>query len=133
MPESDPSASASPSPAPGRHEGSPCPNCGTLSVHRSHRKGITEHLLAVVGARIRRCHACNARFARLFNSAVYIDDARRALRRAAVLLLMIVGAALVVLLMLWFMKKQAAIGPSDCRLETPVRASSPVPLRSRPA
>jgi hypothetical protein len=67
-----------------------------------------------VGAKIRRCHACNARFARLFNSAVYIDDARRALVRAALVLLMLAGAALVVVVMLWFMKKQAAIGPSDC-------------------
>lgn len=106
-------------PAPSRHEGSPCPNCGALSVHRSHRKGITEHLLAVVGARIRRCHTCNARFARLFNSAVYIDDARRALLRAAILLLMLAGAALVVIVMLWFMRKQAAIGPSDCFLVLP--------------
>jgi len=107
-----------------RHEGSACPNCGALNVHRSHRKGITEHLLAIVGARIRRCHACNARFARLFNSAVYIDDARRALLRAGILLLMIIGAAVVVLVMLWFMKKQAAIGPSDCflRLPGPFRA-----------
>ncbi len=103
-------------PAPSRHEGSPCPNCGALSVHRSHRRGITERLLAVVGARIRRCHSCNARFARLFNSAVYIDDARRALLRLAVFLLMVAGAALVILVMLWFMKKQAAIGPSDCLL-----------------
>ena len=73
-------------------------------------------MLAVVGAKIRRCHACNARFARLFNSAVYIDDARRALVRAALLLLMLAGATVVVLVMLWFMKKQAAIGPSDCLL-----------------
>ena len=102
--------------APSRHEGSPCPSCGALSVHRSHRKGITEHLLAVIGGRIRRCHACNARFARVFSSAVYIDDARHVLLRAALLLMMLAGAAVVVLVMLWFMKKQAAIGPSDCLL-----------------
>ena len=101
---------------PSRHEGSACPSCGAMSVHRSHRKGMTEHLLAIVGAKIRRCHACNARFARLFNSAVYIDDARRALVRGALLLLMLAGATVVVLVMLWFMKKQAAIGPSDCLL-----------------
>lgn len=101
---------------PSRHEGSACPSCGALSVHRSHRKGITEHLLAVIGAKIRRCHACNARFARLFSSAVYIDDARHALVRAAILLLMLAGATVVVLVMLWFMRKQAAIGPSDCLL-----------------
>ena len=99
-----------------RHEGSACPSCGALNVHRSHRKGMTEYLLAVIGGRIRRCHTCNARFARVFSSAVYIDDARRLLLRAALLLLMLAGAAVVVLVMLWFMKKQAAIGPSDCLL-----------------
>lgn len=108
MSDSDPSA-----PAPTRHEGSPCPNCGAPAVHRSHRKGFTEHLLAVVGAHIRRCHTCNARFARLFASTVYIYDARRALRRAAFVLLMLAGAALILFVMLWIMHKQAAIGPSD--------------------
>jgi hypothetical protein len=113
-------------PGSSRHEGSPCPNCGSLSVHRSHRKGLTERLLAVAGARIRRCHACNVRFARLFNSAVYIDDARRTFRRAALIVLMVAGAAVVLFVMLWLMRKQAAIGPSDCRLETPAYASRPL-------
>jgi hypothetical protein len=67
---------------------------------------------------VRRCHACNVRFARLFRSTVYIDDARRVLRRAAILFLTLAGAALV-LLMLWRMNKQAAIGPSDVHLEIP--------------
>ena len=107
-------------PVTSHHEGSPCPSCGALKVYRSRRKGATERLLAIVGARIRRCHACNVRFAMLFNSAVYIDDGRRALRRVALLmLLMLAGAALVVLVMMWFMKKQAAVGPSDCLLIPP--------------
>jgi transposase-like protein len=117
MPESESSTATTLSKS--RHEGSACPNCGTPNVHRSHRKGITEHVLAVVGGRIRRCHSCNARFARLFNSNVYIDDARRALRRIAVGALMVVGAALVVGVMVWLMNKQAAIGPSDGSLFRP--------------
>jgi len=113
VPDSEPSR------APSRHEGgSICPNCGAPSVHRSHRKGLTERLLCLTGARVRRCHACNVRFARLFRSTVYIDDARRVLRRAAILFLTLAGAALV-LLMLWRMNKQAAIGPSDVHLEIP--------------
>ena len=77
-------------------------------------------MLAIVGARIRRCHACSVRFAMLFNSAVYIDDGRRALRRATLLLLlMLAGVALVGLVLLWFTKKQAAVGPSDCLLTSP--------------
>jgi len=107
-----------------RHEGGPCPNCGALNVHRSHRKRATEHLLAIVGAKIRRCHTCNVRFVRLFATPVYIDDVHRALRRVALLLLMIAGAAVVILTMLWFMKKQAPIGPSDCLLAPTARPSS---------
>ncbi len=46
-----------------------------------------------------------------------MDDASRAIRRAALLLLMLAGALFVIIAMLWFMNKQAAIGPSDCRME----------------
>jgi hypothetical protein len=103
-------------PAPNRREGSICPNCGAPGVHRSHRKGFTERLLSLVGARVRRCHACNVRFARLFSSTLYVADIRHALRRAAFLLLMLAGAAFVLVVMLWLMRKQAAIGPSDAML-----------------
>lgn len=113
------STTAEPNPVSERHQGSRCPNCGAPNVHRAHRRAFTEHLLALVGARTRRCHKCNVRFAWLFNSAIYIDDARRALRRAAVLVLMIIGAVLVMLIMLWLMNKQAAIGPSDGLLHPP--------------
>jgi hypothetical protein len=82
---------------------------------------------------VRRCHACNVRFARLFSSAVYIDDARRALRRAAILFLMLAGAALVLLVMLWLMNKRAAIGPSDVLLEIPAHTLRPVPSSTLPA
>ena len=117
-PETELAAAARPS----RHAGSPCPHCGAPSVHRSHRKGLTERLLAVVGARIRRCHSCNVRFARFFNSAIYVDDARRALHRMALIFLMLAGMACVIVLMLWLMNKQAAIGPSDCRHRGPFGA-----------
>lgn len=119
MPQDPLSPDATPSQVPSRHEGSPCPNCAAPNVHRSHRRGLTEHLLAVVGAHIRRCHSCNVRFARVFSSAVYIDDARRLLRRIALFVLMLLGAALVIATMLWLMRKQAAIGPSDGRLAPP--------------
>ncbi|MGD0013665.1 MAG: hypothetical protein ABSD56_04455 [Bryobacteraceae bacterium] len=118
---------------PSRHEGGICPNCGAPAVRRSHRKGFTERVLSLVGARVRRCHACNVRFARLFSSTVYIDDARRALRRASLVLLMLAGSALVLIVMLWLMNKQAAIGPSDGLLKTPAHTPRPVPPRSLPA
>ncbi len=116
-----------------RRQGSICPKCGTSGVHRSHRKGLTERLLSLAGARVRRCHACNIRFVRLFSSTVYIDDARRALRRAAILFLMLAGAALVLLVMLWLMNKQAAIGPSEVLLEIPAHTPRPVASRTLPA
>ena len=122
--------------APSRHHGGICPNCGTPGVHRSHRKGLTERLLSLAGARARRCHAChacNGWFARLFSSTVHTDDARRALRRAAILLLMLAGAALVLLDMLWLMNKQAAISPSEVLLEFPAHNPRPVLSRTLPA
>lgn len=116
-----------------RREGGICPNCGAPGVRRSHRKGFTERLLSLVGARVRRCHACNVRFARLFSSTVYIGDARRVLRRASLVFLMLAGAALVIIVMLWLMHKQAAIGPSDGFLKIPAHTPRPVPSRPLPA
>ncbi len=102
-----------PSHPPSEHRGSICPHCGTPRVHRSHCKGLTERLLFLVGARVRRCRACDVRFARLFGSAVCIDDARRVLRRAAIVLLMVAGVVLVLIVVLWLINEQAAIRPSD--------------------
>ena len=113
--------------APARHEGGICPNCGAPAVHRSHRKGLTERLLSLAAARVRRCHACNVRFARLFSSTLYIVDIRRLLRRAAILFLMLAGAALVLVVMLWLMHKQAAIGPSDGSLKPPAHTPRSLP------
>jgi hypothetical protein len=80
---------------------------------RSHRKGLTERLLFFVGARVRRCRACDVRFARLFSSTVYIDDARRVLRRVAIVLCMATGVVLVLITVLRLINEQAAIRPSD--------------------
>ena len=38
-----------------------CPKCGSIRVHRSRRRGITENTLAITGADICRCHDCRAR------------------------------------------------------------------------
>jgi len=102
-----------PSPPPSEHRGSICPNCGTPRVHRSHCKGLTERLFLLVGARVRRCRACDVRFARLFGSTVYIDDARRVLRRVAIVLFMAAGVVLVLIMVLRLINEQAAIRPSD--------------------
>lgn len=96
-----------------RHEGGICPSCGSPRAHRSHRKGLAERLLSIAGAKMRRCHACNIRYATLWHSTIYIDDARRALRRAAFVLLMIVGTLIVLATMMWLMNKQAAFTPTE--------------------
>jgi ribosomal protein L37AE/L43A len=69
-----------------RRAGEPCPKCGALRVHRSHRRGLAERVLAAAGrGGIRRCHACEARFARVGGSIVYVADARSAMLRFALL------------------------------------------------
>jgi ribosomal protein L37AE/L43A len=69
-----------------RKEGGLCPRCGEPRVHRSHRRGLAERaLVAASRGGIRRCHACEARFARVGGSIVYVADARRAMRRFALL------------------------------------------------
>ena len=101
-----------PSHPPSEHSGSISPNCGTFRVHRSHCKGLTERLLFLLGARVRRCRACDVRFARLFGSTVYIDAARHVLRRVAILLFMAAGVVLVLITVLRLMNEQAALSPS---------------------
>ena len=38
-----------------------CPNCSSVRVHRSKRRGFTDSLFATLGAVIRRCHDCGER------------------------------------------------------------------------
>jgi hypothetical protein len=42
-----------------------CPKCHTDRAHRSHRRGITEHVASFFGMRPYRCHDCQHRFMRL--------------------------------------------------------------------
>jgi hypothetical protein len=39
-----------------------CPNCKNDSAHRSHRAGLTEHMVSVVGYHPYRCPQCKVRF-----------------------------------------------------------------------
>ncbi len=41
-----------------------CPKCKSDRAHRSHRRGISEYLLAFVAVNAYRCHACAYRFLR---------------------------------------------------------------------
>jgi hypothetical protein len=38
-----------------------CPKCASVRVHRSHRRGLAEWLLACLGGEILRCHDCRSR------------------------------------------------------------------------
>ena len=91
----------------------PCPRCGSPRVYRSHRRGLLERLLSLVGLKIRRCHACNLRFTRFGGSTLVIEDCERALRRLALVGLMAVGAVAVLAVMMWLNAKQAAFPPDQ--------------------
>ena len=73
----------------------PCPQCGAKRVYRSQRRGFTERALALVGLKIRRCHACDLRFTRLGGSVLQMADVERLLRRLALMALMIGGLILI--------------------------------------
>ncbi len=108
-----------PSPQVPHRQGACCPKCAAPRVHRSHRRGPAERALALLGAKIHRCHACNVRFARLASSTIYMDDAQRALRRLGLIALMLAGALLVLVFMSWMIGRQAAFSPSEGRLPPP--------------
>jgi hypothetical protein len=80
-------------------------------VHRSHRRTPHARLLSFAGLKIRRCHACNIRFTRIFGSTLLIEHGERALRRLALTGLMAAGAAPVLLVMLWLNLKMADFPP----------------------
>jgi hypothetical protein len=82
-------------------------------VYRSHRRGLLERLLSLVGLKIRRCHACNVRFTRFGGSTLFIEDGERALRRLALVGLMGAGVVAVVVMIMWLIAKQAAFPPDQ--------------------
>lgn len=41
-----------------------CPKCKTDRAHRSHRRGLIEHLVCLLPIRVYRCHGCQHRFLR---------------------------------------------------------------------
>ncbi len=92
-----------PSPA-----GRACPLCGSNRVYRSHRRGLTERVIALAGFKIRRCHACNVRFIRFGRSFVLLADVRRATSWCARWALGLAGAVLVLAAILWLSVRQAA-------------------------
>ncbi|MGQ9635639.1 MAG: hypothetical protein ACUVXB_15515 [Bryobacteraceae bacterium] len=66
-----------------------------------------------MGLKIRRCHACNLRFARLGGSTILVQDAERALRRVVRAAAVAAGAVGVLAVMLWLSAHQAGWGSGE--------------------
>jgi hypothetical protein len=72
-----------------------CPACGVSRVYRSHRRTPLDWAFSLVGARLRRCHACNTRFFRLFSWTISTRSAHRFARKLGLFVLILAAAALV--------------------------------------
>jgi len=105
-PATSPAAAAEAAEHPSRR---PCPRCGSRRVYRSHRRGFIEHALALLGLKMRRCHACHLRFTRLGGSVLLVSDIERLLRRLALAALVLAGLALSLAAMFWFSARQASL------------------------
>jgi hypothetical protein len=78
-----------------------CPKCNSQRIHRSHRKGVTEHAVRVFGLRSRRCHECSARFVTLGQSAILRNDVERVLRTVSLAVLAAIAVVMVVGAVVW--------------------------------
>jgi hypothetical protein len=79
-----------------------CPACGVARVYRSHRRKPLDWAFSLVGARLRRCHACNTRFFRLFAWTIPSRSAHRFARKLGAFVLILAAAAIVALILLTF-------------------------------
>ena len=84
-----------------------CPQCGESRLHRSRRRSIPERLLSLAGVAMRRCHACDSRFAAFGRSLVRIEDLRGFGRCLAMAAGLVLGAAVVLAAILWMNRIQA--------------------------
>ena len=89
-----------------------CPKCGSSRIHRSHRCGVGEHLLALTGLKSRRCHECNVRFVTIGQSVLFRKDIDRLVRGVSIVALAGVALLLVVGLVVWLSRKEAAPSPT---------------------
>jgi hypothetical protein len=86
-----------------------CPKCGSSRVHRSRRRATVDHVLARLGAHIRRCHDCRTRQAWFGVHPVPLSDANSALARLTGLGL-IAGGLLACLVGVWWMISRIKAG-----------------------
>ena len=95
-----------------------CPKCGGDRIYRSRRRNLIEKVLALAGAKTRRCHACDARFVQLGGSLIRVTDVRAALGRIAFAGGVLIAAALVLAVILWIDRAQSNSAP-ESRLTAP--------------
>jgi len=100
-------------PAPVKPVAGVCPACGVSRVYRSHRRKPLDWAFSLVGARLRRCHACNTRFFRLFSWTIPTRSAHRFARKLGAFVLILAAAALVALILLSFGSHFNATPPPD--------------------
>ena len=105
----------------------PCPKCGSIRVHRTHRRGLAERLLCLAGARVKTCHQCGLRFLRYHGLSLPMADTLRFFRRLSFLMVAIIGVVLVLVAIAWYGKRSAEeVGqvskPVDMRMEGPRRS-----------
>jgi predicted RNA-binding Zn-ribbon protein involved in translation (DUF1610 family) len=90
-----------------------CPACGVTRLYRSHRRKALDWTFSLIGARPRRCHACDTRFFRLFNWLIPYRSARRFARKLGAFVLIVAAAAIVALILLSFGAHFSATPPPD--------------------
>ena len=66
-----------------------------------------EHLVAVSGLKLRRCHDCSLRFGAMGNSVLLVKDINRVAQKALMLVLMAFAMVAVVAVVLWLSRKEA--------------------------
>ena len=90
----------------------PCPKCGSIRVHRTHRRGLAERALCLAGARVKTCHQCGLRFLRYRGLTLPVADTVRFFRRLSFLMVAIIGVVLVLVAIAWYGRRSAE-GPGE--------------------
>ena len=83
-----------------------CPRCKSERIHRSHRRGVLERLLSVLGLKARRCHECNTRFVAIGKSTLYRSDVEFVLRKISLVVLSAAAVLAAVMAVLCFSRTQ---------------------------
>jgi len=84
-----------------------CLQCGSDRIRRSRRRSRVEQAIAILGASLRRCHECNARFVQIGASLIRVQDLRRASKYTMFAFAMAIAAVLVLAVVMWLSRSQS--------------------------